>query len=87
MSSVAVALPSAPITRRCHANREPAWVRWLLIGLALAFLAGFLFMPLAVVFIQAFSKGWSVYWSALAEPNALAAIRRCWWPRSRCQPI
>jgi sulfate transport system permease protein len=57
------------------ASREPAWVRWLLIALALLFLSGFLVMPLAVVFIQAFSKGWSLYVSALTEPNALAAIR------------
>lgn len=57
------------------ANHEPAWVRWLLISLALLFLGCFLVMPLAVVFIQAFSKGWSLYLSALAEPNALAAIR------------
>ena len=57
------------------ANREPVWVRWTLITLALLFLTGFLVMPLAVVFSQAFSKGWSVYVSALIEPNALAAIR------------
>jgi len=56
-------------------TQEPPLVRWLLIGLALAFLAGFLFLPLAVVFSQAFSKGWATYWAALAEPNALAAIR------------
>ena len=57
------------------ANREPVWVRWTLITVALLFLTGFLVMPLAVVFSQAFSKGWSVYVSALIEPNALAAIR------------
>ena len=57
------------------ANREPVWVRWTLITVALLFLTGFLVMPLAVVFSQAFSKGWSVYVSALVEPNALAAIR------------
>jgi sulfate transport system permease protein len=56
-------------------NREPAWVRWTLITLALLFLTSFLVLPLAVVFIQAFSKGWSVYVSAIVEPNALAAIR------------
>ena len=65
--------PRAPAhSRSVH---EPAPVRWLLIGLALAFLAGFLFLPLAVVFVQGFSKGWQAYSSALGEPNALAAIR------------
>ena len=57
------------------ANREPVWVRCTLITLALLFLTGFLVMPLVVVFSQAFSKGLSVYVSALVEPNALAAIR------------
>ena len=75
--SFAVAVPQSPhgqVNSRL-ANREPVWVRWTLITLALLFLTGFLVMPLAVVFSQAFSKGWSVYVSALVEPNALAAIR------------
>lgn len=57
------------------ANTEPAIVRWVLISLALLFLGGFLFMPLLVVFLQAFSKGVAFYWAALADPTALAAIR------------
>ena len=57
------------------ARSEPAWIRVTLIVIALSFLIGFLFLPLGVVFIQAFSKGWSVYWAALTEPNALAAAR------------
>ncbi len=75
--SFAVAVPQSShgqVNSRL-ANREPVWVRWTLITLALLFLTGFLVMPLAVVFSQAFSKGWSVYVSALIEPNALAAIR------------
>jgi len=57
------------------ARSEPLWIRVTLIVIALSFLIGFLFLPLGVVFIQAFSKGWSVYWAALTEPNALAAAR------------
>ena len=75
--SFAVAVPQSShgqVNSRI-ANREPVWVRWTLITVALLFLTGFLVMPLAVVFSQAFSKGWSVYVSALIEPNALAAIR------------
>lgn len=76
MSSAISFTPSSNArTANRLANREPVWVRWLLISLALLFLGAFLVMPLAVVFIQAFSKGWSVYLSALGEPNALAAIR------------
>jgi sulfate transport system permease protein len=57
------------------ANTEPPLVRWILITIALLFLGGFLFMPLLVVFLQAFSKGVSFYWEALSDPVALAAIR------------
>jgi len=50
-------------------------VRWLLIGVALAFLALFLLAPLAAVFTQAFRKGFQAYIAALTEPDALTAIR------------
>jgi sulfate/thiosulfate transport system permease protein len=55
--------------------REPAWVRRGLIALTFAFLGVFLLLPLAVVFIQGLSKGVSVYLAAIAEPDAVAAIR------------
>jgi len=54
---------------------EPTWVKWLLIAVALAFLAFFLFVPLAIVFFEALKKGWSVYLAAIVEPDALAAIQ------------
>jgi sulfate transport system permease protein len=54
---------------------EPRWVRGLLILAALAFLGCFLFLPLLVVFLEAFAQGWRVYLAALREPDALAAIR------------
>jgi sulfate transport system permease protein len=74
--SFAVAVPQSHHAHGSRlANREPLWVRWTLISIALLFLLGFLFMPLAVVFSQAFSKGWAVYASALLEPTALAAVR------------
>ena len=56
------------------ATDEPPWVRRTLIGLALVFLAFFLFVPLAAVFFEAFKKGWSVYLAAITEPDAVSAI-------------
>jgi sulfate transport system permease protein len=56
------------------ATGESAAVRWILIGLAVGFLALFIFLPLAIVFSQAFAKGISVYWASLRTPDALAAI-------------
>ncbi len=74
-SGVSVARPGvAPRSIRA-ATEEPAWMRRLLIVLALAFLTFFLFVPLAIVFFEAFKKGWAVYLAAIVEPDALAAIR------------
>jgi len=57
------------------ATTEPAWVKWLLIGVALAFLTLFLFVPLAVVFVEAFKKGVGVYLAAITDPDAVSAIK------------
>jgi len=54
---------------------EPAYVRWTLIGLALVFLAAFLFVPVAAVFVYALEKGLWFYWRALGDPMARASIR------------
>jgi len=57
------------------ATTEPAWVRRLLIGTALAFMTLFLFVPLATVFYEAFKKGLDVYLASITEPDALSAIQ------------
>jgi sulfate transport system permease protein len=54
---------------------EPRWARGTLIAVALAFLALFLFVPLAAVFAEALKKGWTVYLAAISEADALAALR------------
>ncbi len=66
---------SAPASQRHTATQESAWVRWSLIGLALAFMFLFLVLPLAAVFTEALRKGWDAYWEALKEPDAWSAIR------------
>src|SRR5882724_11087227 len=50
-------------------------VRWGLIGLALVYLGVFLLIPLLAVFVKALEKGIAVYWSAISDPAALAAIQ------------
>ncbi len=74
MSSATIALP-LPAAARSRATAEPALTRWLLIGISLAFLGVFLFIPLAAVFMEAFRKGADAYFAALHEPDALAAIK------------
>ncbi|KWA20807.1 sulfate ABC transporter permease subunit CysW [Burkholderia territorii] len=54
---------------------EPRAVRWLLIGVALAFLAFFLVVPLAAVFFEALRKGVGFYVESLADPDAWSAIK------------
>jgi len=54
---------------------EPVIVRWLLIAAALGFLALFLLVPLVAVFVHAFQEGIKVYWQAISEAEALAAIK------------
>ncbi|MBO2520089.1 MULTISPECIES: sulfate ABC transporter permease subunit CysW [Limnochorda] len=61
--------PSAP------PGSDPPWVRALLIGSGLTILGLVLFLPLAVVFVEAFAKGVGTYWQALRDPDTLAAIR------------
>ena len=58
-----------------NATTEPLWVKRILIGLALAFMTLFLFVPLATVFFEAFKKGVDVYLAAITEPDALSAIK------------
>jgi len=58
-----------------RAIAEPAWLRWILIAVALSFLGLFLFVPLASVFTEALRKGWAAYLAAFTEADALAAIK------------
>ena len=54
---------------------EPNWVRWTLIGIALAFLTLFLFVPLVAVFAEALKKGWDTYLASILDPDAISAIK------------
>jgi len=65
--------PSRPLPSPTVA--EPPLVRGLLLGVALAFLFLFLFVPLAAVFYEALRKGVGVYLAAVSDPYALSAIR------------
>jgi sulfate transport system permease protein len=54
---------------------EPRPVRIIVITIAVIFLTVFVVLPLAVVFVQALSKGVGAYLAALSDPEAWAAIR------------
>lgn len=57
-----------------HCTDDPAWVRWILISLTIAFMGLLLIMPLGVIFYEALRKGWTTYISALSNRNAQSAI-------------
>ena len=67
-------MSAAGIARRVRTTESPA-IRWLLTALALGFMGLFLVLPLAAVFVEALKAGWTAYWAALKEPDALSAIR------------
>lgn len=54
---------------------DPLPVKTLLIGLTWLFFTGFIFLPLALVFSQAFQKGWNVYLEAIRDPYTLEAVK------------
>jgi sulfate/thiosulfate transport system permease protein len=61
--------------RASRSTDESPAVRWLLIGLAVAFLGIFLLVPLAAVLTEALRKGIETYVTSLTEADALAAFR------------
>ncbi len=64
-----------PLRHPGPTNTEPKAVRIAIITLALAFLALCIALPVVSVFYEAFKRGWLAYVTALAEPDALSAIR------------
>ena len=61
--------------RQARHLTETPLVRWALTGVALLFLALFLVLPLATVFVEAFARGVGAYAAAINHPDAWAALR------------
>jgi sulfate/thiosulfate transport system permease protein len=56
-------------------NSDPVAVQLLLTGFALFFYIAFIFLPLALVFSQAFQKGWEIYLEAVRDPFTIEAVK------------
>ncbi len=54
---------------------EPAYVRWILIALAVLIMGLFLMVPLITIFSQALQKGMGAYFHSIQEADTLASIR------------
>jgi sulfate transport system permease protein len=76
MAVVAHAAPFARAERfeSSPAASDPPLVKWIVIGISLAFFATFLLLPLVAVFVEAFKKGWEAYFSAIATPDTLSSV-------------
>ena len=57
------------------ATREPNWVRYSLLSVALIFFLSCLILPLILVFVEAFKQGMGVYLQALVHPDTLSAVK------------
>ncbi|UBF30368.1 sulfate ABC transporter permease subunit CysW (plasmid) [Kovacikia minuta CCNUW1] len=56
-------------------TQPKSWIPTILIGISLAFLGLFLYIPAANVFYQAFHKGIGPFLSNLVQPNFLHAVK------------
>ena len=63
-----------PVSREHNVTTEARWFRWLLTGVALAFLLLFLVLPLVDVFYEALQFGFATYLQAFEDPDTIAAI-------------
>jgi sulfate ABC transporter, permease protein CysW len=72
------ARPGQAVKKRHSGHRrvidESPAVRTVLIAVAVAFLAVVLLLPLALVFFEAFGRGWQTYLEAFEDPDAQSAI-------------
>jgi len=64
-----------PMPKTHGATEESRAFKVVLVLFALAFVALFLVLPLASVFIEAFRKGWDAYAAAIFEHDSMASIR------------
>ncbi|MEG3791345.1 sulfate ABC transporter permease subunit CysW [Lysobacter sp. CCNWLW3] len=63
------------MTRERDDLQEPAWLRWILILSAVLVMALLVVMPLLMVLGAAFAEGVGVWFAALREPDAVAALK------------
>jgi sulfate/thiosulfate transport system permease protein len=68
-----------PTRRPQRVRAEPEFIRWIIVGTAVAFLTIFLVLPLVVVFQQALVRGIGPYIGALTHPDAVAAVKLTLW--------
>lgn len=68
--------PSKPVTQKtaAHMTEKPVY-RWILTSVALLFVGLVLILPLITVIIEGLKQGLNVYFAALIDPDAVAALK------------
>jgi sulfate/thiosulfate transport system permease protein len=75
MTAITQEISTTKSSLTASALTDPDWLKYGLIAVALSFIFLFLCLPLGLVVFQAFSKGIVAFWSALSQPDNLAAIK------------
>ncbi|TWH47483.1 sulfate transport system permease protein [Sporomusa sp. KB1] len=73
--NIALQQETATIRRASDTITESPLVRWILITMALTFLGLMLIIPVIAVFSKALEQGLELYYKAITNPDALAAIQ------------
>jgi sulfate transport system permease protein len=67
--------PPEPAYKHTRPTTERPWVKWTLIGIAFAFMALIILVPLVIVFVEALRKGLDTYLKSFGDRQSLAAIQ------------
>src|SRR5687768_436025 len=65
----------ASVELRHEATNEPAWIRAVLIALAIVLIVAIVVLPLAVVVVEALGEGVAAYFTAITDADTLAALK------------
>jgi sulfate transport system permease protein len=56
-------------------HTEPAWARWTVVVVAVAFVSIVILLPVIAVLTEAFRKGVDYYWQSISDPLTIAALQ------------
>ncbi len=62
-------------TQTAQGLQTPPWLRRTLIGAAVLVMGLLVVLPLLMVLVSAFGKGFATWWAALVTPDAIAALK------------
>jgi sulfate transport system permease protein len=67
--------PPEPAYKHTRPTTERPWIKWTLIGIAVAFMLLVIVLPLVIVFVEALKKGLDTYLASFDDRQSLAAIQ------------